>query len=300
MNRYKSFLIVALTLTFISPILIAPKISAQFSVAGQPTSLCGPLTLALPDFNKPSSSDKYINQADVDAISKATEAIGKFTATTSDLSISEQDIVIAAENADIELRKLGARSFYSADLGRDYELAGKQLAVSSNKLAEVVRQSVVCGSEGAQSLYYADAASEQVYLDKLNLAINDYNKDVDFLNSSVNSANKTIISDRRSSTMPFVALLGISIALSIGLFIWSKRLQPVSGQNDETRVEIISKARRDVAKASLAPVIGIAISVGSYYFADKLGGSYFFAWGIILFGFVYFIRSIVDYLKIKK
>jgi hypothetical protein len=94
--------------------------------------------------------------------------------------------------------------------------------------------------------------------------------------------------ENKAMVIPFLISLGATIIL----FLWTKTKKPIDSR--------LRAARKRVAASSLGPTVGFGITALSFIFADKLGDKFVIAWGLVVFGIFFFIRGIMDYLKVKK
>jgi hypothetical protein len=60
------------------------------------------------------------------------------------------------------------------------------------------------------------------------------------------------------------------------------------------------KAKKDIWIGAAWCFGGLAISIGTYAMASERGGSYFMAWGAVLFGGFQMIKGLINYGSISK
>ncbi len=95
----------------------------------------------------------------------------------------------------------------------------------------------------------------------------------------------------------YAALFIFSIAVSIVIYLWSKK--PVTSalltEHAEAGAKLAMTHKANLAKSSLLPAFGAAITLGWYSYAYQNGGMYFIMWGPVVIGYVALARSFYAY-----
>lgn len=219
----------------------------------------------------------YINQADVDITQKAYDDISEFNAAFSNANSTQAQVQSAATTAETSLDAIINHSF-STKLGSDYVAKTDEVKKTAKSLKTAMQAVVASAFTEGSATYTADLAT--------------YNQAVDSFDAAVKNVDTAVeTSNSQSGIMYLMTLIG-TVVLTIGALIWSR--QGVTGNAD------LARAKKQVFLASLWPLGGAVITYGTYFFADALGGSYFIAWGLILIGFIAFIKSVIEYAKVSK
>lgn len=224
------------------------------------------------------SSSGYINQADIDVLDTASKAFEEFAAETNSSSATIESVEAKAATATTALGKVEGHTF-SSDLGTQYTAEAATLKTeASNLKTEVAKVTGVLNT--------GDETQINEYFDGLNAAATRFDNQIGKLNAAVDESNNT-------KGTGYLWLVIITAILAAGMFVWAFLL-------DKKAVPQLTKARRAVAYTSLAPLAGAAITYVTFIFADQLGGSYFIAYGPVLFGAVILVQALINYLKLAK
>lgn len=134
-------------------------------------------------------------------------------------------------------------------------------------------------------------AYDQAYLD-VDTAITNYNATLDAYNKS-----EYLFSEGEYTLIYWSAAVATAI-LAAASFAWAI----TKNKKDAAKSKIakdLKEQRMRIAKDSLWPIGGAVVTLLTYYF--PIGGTYFIAWGAILLGLAFYIRSIyVYYLMVKN
>lgn len=137
-----------------------------------------------------------------------------------------------------------------------------------------------------------DQAAAQTLITRYNDNLKTFDKSITDLNTAVDTGNKESEKKESSEKLAMAIPAIVGAVISGLLFFWAK-----AGKNID---QCLKDAKMGVARGSLAPLAGLVITALTFIFADKLGGRYFISWGLVLFGGIFFIRSIVEYFKVRS
>lgn len=220
----------------------------------------------------------YVNQSDIDVLDEATTSFIAFTDEVGSDSSTIESVDTKASAASSALQQVVDHSF-STELGDQYTTEASTLkSEASNLKTEVDRVTDVLNTQ--------DEAQITAYFDGLEVAATRFDDQVSKLNNAVDSSNN-------ATGIGYLWLVIVTAVISIAAFVWSFAVK--KQESLEAR-----QHRKQVAYTSLAPLAGALITYVTFLFADQLGGSYFIAYGPVLFGGVVFIQAIVRYLQVSK
>ncbi len=230
------------------------------------------------------AADKYINQVDIDAITRAQSAINNFTTTIDNTNSTQEDINDAGLAARDELSATISLGFYYPSLGSAYTAAGEKIKATCKALqTDIISVMSVGGQPPVRQI-------DQAFFDEYNNHIDAFNNAADGLSAAVETANTTNTNERKKNQYMMLAPFVLSLAVLAWLYSWTSHATS----------EKLKEARKAVANSFIAPVVGIGITALTYVFAEKLGGKYVMTWGLVVFGLIIFIQAVVAYQKVKN
>lgn len=221
----------------------------------------------------------YINQTDIDAINKVSSLSTTFQEVYADANTTREAVSQKAAALSKAFGELIDHEF-NTTIGQDYTKHTETLKAAAREAKKSL-------DNLQTSLTAQDEAGLAQFETSYNTQIDAYNKAAANMNASVEVRNAS------EGTLYLSMLVGTGV-LTVAAFLWA-----FMGGKKQSSPEL-AKARQAVAFTSIAPLVGAGITYVSFLFADQLGGSYYIAYGPILFGAVIFIQSIVQYLKAKK
>jgi hypothetical protein len=220
----------------------------------------------------------YVNQSDIDVLDKAISAFTDFVDEVGSDSASIESVDAKALAASTALQQVADHQF-STDLGEQYSTE----AVALKSEAQTLKTEV---GKVTSVLQVGDEAQITAYFDDLEASATRFENQVDKLNTAVDTSNN-------ATGMGYLWLVIATAILSAAAFVWSFVLK--KEEAPEAR-----NLRRLVAYTSLAPFAGALITYITFLFADQLGGSYFIAYGPVLFGGIIFVQAVVRYFQVAR
>ncbi|HSX36402.1 MAG TPA: hypothetical protein VLH84_05720 [Patescibacteria group bacterium] len=228
------------------------------------------------------SSGGHVNDADIDALTSTLDAINVYTGALEDSSVPISEVVADGQAAQAKIAAFGAHSFVTS-LGSAYSHSAASLKQDVSTISTDI--GIIDGDLQRNDITQANTDNTA-----LNTHIDQFNNDVTALNASVDTHNAPIVRQEKTMNVAYLGLLIVTVVICAGSFAWAKRqkMDPLDAH-----------ARMSVAKTSIAPVVGAAITFGSFYLA-KNGGTYFIAWGPVAVGGIAYVRSLANYRATKK
>ncbi|PID33557.1 hypothetical protein CR969_00090 [Candidatus Saccharibacteria bacterium] len=231
----------------------------------------------------PVHASGYINQADISTIDSAIGAYTKFIDTTNDSDFIESPGLAKSKAAlAVKHMEILSNHTFSKDLGDKYT---QESEVLKSKAAALGKE-----------LSKFDKVVASADRDKINTYFSGLNKQAKQLDDQIDKLNDAVDESNNSVGVGYLWATVASAILAVGAFIWAFGF----GKKDAAKSKELAKARRQVAYGSLAPLAGAAITYFSFMFADELGGSYVIAYGPILFGAIFLVKAIANYINLSK
>jgi len=230
----------------------------------------------------------YVNDTDITVLNAVTDGTTKYIDTLNQISdISNTAEVDAALDAGHSLQSaitdLNNHDFVS-NINNDYTNAATTLKQDATSLNSDVNQIDI-------ALQRQDADTSNSEIATLNNDIQTFGTDYQTFNSTVDTYNKPIEASNNSTVAGYIGLFVITGSISIVSFVWAVKAKNLS----------LRKLRMNVAKLSLWPSIGSAVTMVWFLAAaNSGGGTYLIFWGPIIFGFIAYISAISQYSKAKK
>lgn len=220
----------------------------------------------------------YVNQADIDILDAATKAFTAFTDEVGNDSATVESVGVKATAASSALQQVVDHNF-STDLGSEYTTEAAALKTEAASLkTEVNKVTDVLNTQ--------DETQINAYFDGLEASATRFDNQVDKLNKAVDVSNN-------ATGIGYLWLVIATAVVSAAAFAWSFALK-----KEETPEA--GALRKQVAFTSLAPLAGALITYVTFLFADQLGGSYFIAYGPVLFGGIVFVQAIIRYFQLSR
>ena len=220
---------------------------------------------------------EYVNDADVTLVDAAITSVSELSATIDSETTSADDVIAAAEDAEAKLLTIEKHSFSTA-LGTEYTDASMEVKSNAKELAVHIA--------AISAVFEATEEQTTEYFDTYGSLIDDLNASLDVLWVSVDEANS-------GETNLYTAVLVACGLVTIGTLIWSRR-------GWQSLAKEKRAARKAVVVASIWPLAGALITYLTWTFADKLDGTAFVAWGLILFGFMAYGKAVMSYVATNK
>jgi hypothetical protein len=221
----------------------------------------------------------YVNDADVTVVNTALTTVDNYTKALNDSSVPISTVVTDGTAAQDSLRAVATHTFVTS-LGSNYEEIAGSLKTDASDVATQIENIDT-------ALAANDNTKADSYISSFNSALDKFNSDESSLNSSVDTQNATVIRKEKTATTGYLALFIATLLLTIGSFAWALRNRGTNSSLDTARLK--------VAKASIFPLIGGAITYGTFLSATKTGGTYFIAYGPMLIGGAAFARALAAY-----
>lgn len=221
----------------------------------------------------------YVNQADIDAIDSANNAYAAFADETDNNNATIESMAAKATAAANAFETLAQRS-YSTGLGTSYTNEATTLKTESGKLRDKLQQfNTVTATK--------DETAINNYFTELDQQVKSFDNQVEKLNSAVDESNN-------STSNWFLWVLIATVVVSAAAFVWAFLLEKKPSSPE------LTKARRQVAYMSLAPILGAAITFLTFMFASQTGGGYTIMYGLVVLGAIALIQAIARYAKLAK
>ena len=220
----------------------------------------------------------YVNQSDIDVLDTASKAFGEFVDETNKDSATIATVEAKATVASAAFDAVNNHGF-STELGEKYTTEAAALKNEANDLKTKI-------NEVSSVLQSNDQTKIENYFNELNDSATRFDQQGSKLNAAVDESNN-------ASSIGYLWLVIATGVLAAGAFAWAFLV------NKQASSEL-TKSGRTIAYASLAPLAGALITYVTFIFADKLGGSYFIAYGPVLFGGIVFVQSITKYVAQAK
>lgn len=231
----------------------------------------------------PVHASGYVNQADVAMIDSALSAYTEFAEATSDSDFVESPR-LAKSKASLaaEYMRVLSNHPFSKRLGSKYIQESEVLKSKAKVMGEKLSQfdDVIDKPEKAKLIAY----------------FKDVNQQAKQLDDQIDKLNEAVAESNTSAGAGYLWATIASAVLAVGAFIWAFGF----GKKDAAKSKELVKARHQVAYVSLAPLAGAAITYGSFMFAEQLNGSYVVAYGPMLFGAIFLVKAIANYVNLSK
>lgn len=224
------------------------------------------------------SSSGYVNQTDINVMDSAYKKVNDLFEETNKETATVESVAVKAGTASTALRLVEMHNF-STELGDDYVTQAEKLKTTVKALRERIDAIETTLNSG-------DETAINAYFDALSLDAKAYDDQIGALNESVDEVNTATGNN-------YLWLTIAAGVISVAVFAW------VFATKSPSDKELL-KAKRAIAFASLAPLVGALITYLSFKFADATGGSYVIAWGPVIIGVVVLIRVVVNYFQLKK
>lgn len=222
---------------------------------------------------------KYVNQADIDIVERATDAFVNFANESNDSTATIATLDAKAQIAADALRAVSTHTFYNG--GAEYLSEAVKLQRQASSLADNVEKAgsvMETNDEEQISAYWAGLNDEAAAFDAQMTRVSD----------AVQASND-------ATGGLYLAVLIVTGVIALGSFLWAF-VRPRTDSNSPEE----QKARRTVALSSLTPLAGALITYVTFMYMAKNGGTYYVVWGLIIIGLVVYIRSIAEYARGKK
>lgn len=223
---------------------------------------------------------QYVNQADVDAAERFIQKAQEFDAsmrsakTRGDVSMHLQ--TLSSEASRLELHR------FSTKISPRYDAAAKRLQKASADLKSAIAPFQAAIISGDREKI---AAAEPGFTAGINKATGEIDAAFAEMTAAVEESNT-------AQGRPYLVAFVVSAILAVPAMLWAFTRREAT--------TALTKARRMVGWSSLWPLAGAGITYITYIFADKLGGTFYIAYGPVLFGLVLFATSIANYRKLRK
>jgi hypothetical protein len=226
---------------------------------------------------------QYVNNEDINVAQAALDSLNTFTSALSNTAVTLPTVISDGMAAQTQLTDLGKHGFVTS-LGDKYTQATDALKQDSTLISTDI-------GNIDTALQANDITKANSYVTPLNHDIDQFNSDTELLNSGVDTHNTQRSKTVKTQSGLYLGLLIAAVVLAVASFGWYKRSV---GDPD-----VVTRARRSVALASIWPLIGAAITYISFRVASKNGGTYIIAYGPILFGVLAYVRVVANYKRIK-
>ena len=223
------------------------------------------------------AEQQVVNQVDINRLNTAGEKLEKFVKDFNNQSVSAATLTRSSAQLSVALDDV-VKGHFNTGVGPEYDKASQDVQVSARKLKAVI--------DTLQSILAAkDEARYKQFAKDFNVAYKDYQSKVDAWNDAV-----TVSNQNRSN--PYLWMLIVTGVVAAVVWAWALVKRDV-------RV-VVQQAKKQVAIASLWPLAGAAITYITFIFAEQLGGSFYIAYGPVVFGLVLLIQAIINYVKTTK
>lgn len=222
------------------------------------------------------------------AMTEATEAIDDFWAfleeryeDTSDQYYHDLDAIVKETEQRVGRAK---ESISTKDVSPETAAALEDIKVAMTHSQEAFRD---IGKALAEN---DTRASDEAYI-ALNKSIDEYNKAYDQY-----SISEYGFTDAQYRIAYWIAA-GLTATIALCSFVWAYHKNS-QDRSKTKKAAGLRNQRKTIARDSLWPLGGGLITLGTYYF--PIGDTYFVAWGVILFGLIFYGRSIAKYRKMSR
>lgn len=231
------------------------------------------------------AEEAYVNEADIQILTEAQDARVKFMDAAENVEITTEAFKAAAAGFAEKLDAVSRHAFTD------------QLGESYTKTANILQKEAAALKTATEELSVAYENGDTTVLDQKYTAFNDhasaYDRAFTAFNDSIDTNNKAVIEENKTGGLYLGALI-VTGVVATASFIWAFAMRQKQSQPEQLR-----SARRNVALNSLWPLGGALVTFVTYQLATA-GGTYTIAWGAIVIGAVFFLKSIVDYARLRK